>query len=95
MTKLLVSDTNPTGAKLEDVLRVVRNDIIARCQASVAVHDRDTEKVIANNLRILNLLTECIELAEASTEILVQAYGPEQAAKGIARRPETSPDAAA
>lgn len=94
MTKLLVSDINPNGAKLEDVLRVVRNDIIARCQASVAVHDRDTEKVIANNVRILNLLTECIELAETSTEILVQAYGPEQAAKGIARRPEASTQAA-
>lgn len=95
MTKLLVSDTNPNGAKLEDVLRAVRNDIITRCQASVAVHERDTEKVVANNMRILNLLTESIELAEASTEILVQAYGVEQAAKGIARRPEGSQQAAA
>ena len=39
-------------------------------------------------MRILQLLAECIELAEASTDTLVQAYGPEQAAKGIARRPE-------
>lgn len=90
MTKLLVSDDNPTGAKLEDVLRNVRNDIIARCQLSVAIHDRDTEKVVANNMRILNLLTECIELAENSTQILIQAYGVEQAAKGIARRPDPS-----
>ena len=45
-------------------------------------------KVVANNMRILNLLTECIDLAEVSTDILVQAYGVEQAAKGIARRPE-------
>ena len=87
MTKLLVSDDNPTGAKLEDVLRAVRNDIIARCHLSVETHDRDTEKVVANNMRILTLLTEGIELAEASTEILTQAYGPEQAGKGIARRP--------
>lgn len=87
MTKLLVSDDNPDGTTLEDVLRTVRNDIISRCQLSVAVHDRDTEKVVNNNMRILNLLTECIELAEASTEVLVQAYGVEQAAKGIARRP--------
>jgi len=86
MTKLLVSDDNPSGAKLEDVLRVVRNDIISRCHLSVAVHDPDTEKVVANNMRILNLLTECIELAESSTQILIQAYGAEQAAKGIARR---------
>ena len=95
MTKLLVSDDNPNGAKLDDVLRAVRNDIIARCQASVAVHDRDTEKVVANNMRILNLLTECIELAETSTEILVQAYGVEQAARGIARRPDAKPETAA
>ncbi|MEQ9559008.1 MAG: hypothetical protein RIG67_24795 [Rhodospirillales bacterium] len=88
MTKLLVSDDNPTGAKLEDILRILRNDIIARCNVSVATHERETEKVVANNMRILNLLTECIDLAEASTDILVQAYGVEQAAKGIARRPE-------
>lgn len=94
MTKLLVSDDNPSGAKLEDVLRVVRNDIITRCQASVAVHDPDTEKVVANNMRILNLLTECIELAESSTQILIQAYGVEQAAKGIARRPAVGSAAA-
>tara|TARA_Y100000813_G_scaffold81948_1_gene58019 strand:+ start:57 stop:332 length:276 start_codon:yes stop_codon:yes gene_type:complete len=87
MTKLLVSDDNPDGAKLEDVIRTVRNDIITRCQLSVAIHDRDTEKVVNNNMRILNLLTECIELAEASTDILTQAYGVEQAAKGIARKP--------
>ena len=90
MTKLLVSDDNPNGAKLEDVLRVVRNDIIARCHLSVAVHERETEKVVANNMRILNLLTECIDLAETSTDILVQAYGVEQAAKGIARRPDVA-----
>tara|TARA_R110000824_G_scaffold74582_1_gene189476 strand:+ start:180 stop:473 length:294 start_codon:yes stop_codon:yes gene_type:complete len=88
MTKLLVSDDNPNGAKLEDIIRILRNDIIARCNVSVATHERETEKVVANNMRILNLLTECIDLAEASTDILVQAYGVEQAAKGIARRPE-------
>ena len=85
MTKLLVSDDNPNGAKLEDILRILRNDIIARCNVSVETHERETEKVVANNMRILNLLTECIDLAEVSTDILVQAYGVEQAAKGIAR----------
>lgn len=87
MTKLLISDENPEGAKLEDVLRAVRNDIITRCEQAVADHDRDMEKVIANNMRILTMLTDCIELAEVSTEILVQAYGVEQAAKGVARKP--------
>jgi hypothetical protein len=92
MTNLLISDDNPNGAKLEDVLRILRKDIIARCHLSVAVHDKDTEKVVANNMRILNLLTECIDLAESSTDILVQAYGVEQAAKGIARRPDGHPE---
>ena len=95
MTKLLVSDDNPNGAKLEDILRILRNDIIARCNVSVETHERETEKVVANNMRILNLLTECIDLAEASTDILVQAYGVEQAAKGIARRPDTGQNDAA
>ncbi len=95
MTKLLVSDDNPNGAKLEDILRILRNDIIARCNVSVATHERETEKVVANNMRILNLLTECIDLAEVSTDILVQAYGVEQAAKGIARRPGTTQEDAA
>jgi UDP-N-acetylmuramyl tripeptide synthase len=95
MTKLLVSDDNPNGAKMEDILRILRNDIIARCNVSVATHERETEKVVANNMRILNLLTECIDLAEASTDILVQAYGVEQAAKGIARRPDAAQENAA
>ena len=95
MTKLLVSDDNPNGAKLEDIIRILRNDIIARCNVSVATHERETEKVVANNMRILNLLTECIDLAEASTDILVQAYGVEQAAKGIARRSDTGQNDAA
>lgn len=94
MTKLLVSDDNPNGAKLEDIIRILRNDIIARCNVSAAVHEKEAEKVIANNMRILNLLTECIEMAEASTDILVQVYGVEQAAKGIPRKPADAKEVA-
>ena len=31
MTHFLVSDTNPDGSKLAEILRIIRNDILIRC----------------------------------------------------------------
>ena len=82
MTRYLVSDTNPEGMKLEDILRAIRKDILIRCGKIVDDHRLEAEHVMANNMKILNLLTEAIEIAEESTQSLDKAFGPSAAASG-------------
>ena len=75
MTHFLVTEENPNGSKLEDVLKMVRSDIVRR-QVKIIDDERlVAQKVIKNNMHILNMLTDCIALAEESTKILDQAYG--------------------
>jgi len=82
MTHFLVSDENPAGHKLEDLLVALRRDILLRCEKIVEDPRPDAKQVLANNLRILNLITEAIGLAEDSTQVLDKAFGPSQAASG-------------
>ena len=76
MTKFLVSDENPEGYKLEDILRAVRKDILARCDKIIDDPKAEAEHVIANNMKILNLLTEAVHHAEDSTIVLKKSFGP-------------------
>ena len=75
MTHFLITDDNPDGSKLEDVLRLVRSDIVRRQTKIIDDESQVAQQVIANNMKILNLLTECISLADDSTKKLDQAYG--------------------
>jgi len=76
MTNFLVSDENPEGYMLEDILRVIRKDIVIRCDLIVDDTRPEAEQVISNNMEILNLLTKSIHLAQNSTDILNSAFGP-------------------
>jgi len=82
MTHFLVSETNPAGHKLEELLKDLRADIIARC--AKITHDQRPEAmhVLANNIKVLEHLTEAIHLATDSTKILDRAFGPSQSSKG-------------
>ncbi|VAV98904.1 hypothetical protein MNBD_ALPHA06-1662 [hydrothermal vent metagenome] len=82
MTHFLVSDENPAGHKLEDLLTELRADIISRC-AKIS-HDTRPEAmhVLANNVKILEYLTEAIHLSTDSTKVLDRSFGPSQAAQG-------------
>ena len=82
MTRYLVSDENPTGHKLEDVLHAIRVDIMARCQKIVGDASPQAREVLANNMRILNHLTDSIELAESSSRLLNAAFGPSKSSDG-------------
>lgn len=82
MTQYLVTEENPAGKKLEDVLTMVRNDILERCLLITDDPRTEAKTVLANNMRILNLLTDAIELADDSTTTLDKAFGPSQAGKG-------------
>jgi|TARA_R110002072_G_scaffold57696_1_gene148129 hypothetical protein len=82
VTHYLVTEENPAGKKLEEVLSMVRKDILERCTLITDDPRPEARSVLANNMRILNLLTDAILLAEDSTSILDKAFGPSQAGKG-------------
>jgi len=82
LTHYLVTEENPAGKKLEEVLAMLRKDILYRCGLITDDPRMEAKAVLANNMRILNLLTDAIDLAEESTNVLDKAFGPSQASKG-------------
>ncbi len=82
MTHFLVTEENPNGQRLEDVLMKVRADIVHRCTKITDDMRPEAQHVLNNNMQILNALTEAINLAQDSTQVLDKAFGPSQTAKG-------------
>jgi hypothetical protein len=76
MTKFLVSETTPDGYRLEDILLTIRADIVKRCEKVVDDHRPEALHVMANNMKILGMITQCIDLAMESTTVLNRAFGP-------------------
>jgi hypothetical protein len=76
MTHFLVTDDNPEGSKLEDLLKKIRSELVHRCGKVIDDSNPIAEKVVANNVKILGLLTEAIALADNSTQLLDKAFGP-------------------
>ena len=74
MTHFLSTDENPDGYKLEDILSSVRQDI-AHAEKIAGDKRPEARQVLANNMHILQKLTECIDLAENSTQILDRSFG--------------------
>lgn len=75
-TKFLVTDENPGGYKLEDILMVIRNDMLQRATRIMSDHRPEATAVMNNNIRILKLISESIEMAKNSSDILDKAFGP-------------------
>lgn len=82
MTRFLVSEENPDGRKLEDVLLELRTDVLSRCTKISGDHRPEALEVMDNNVAILQHLTDAIDLAMDSTALLDKAFGPSQASKG-------------
>ena len=70
MTRYLISEANPKGSNLEEILLEIRKDIILRCTKIVDGTRNEAHFVLNNNVKILGLLSEAIVLAEDSTQIL-------------------------
>ena len=82
MTHFLSSDSNPNGYRLEDVLSVIRRDLIIR-SAKIADDNRlEARQVLDNNTQILHMLTQAIQIADRSTHILDKAFGPSESSHG-------------
>ncbi len=75
MTHFLMSDVNPGGMKLEEILAVIRRDILYRCTKIMEDQRSEAKHVLENNIEILSLLSEAINLAEDSTHTLDKAFG--------------------
>ena len=76
MTHFLITDENPEGYKLEDILTLIRRDIILRATKIVDDSKPQAKQVLENNIRILGLLSDCIGIAESSTRTLDKEFGP-------------------
>ena len=82
MTHFLVSEENPDGYKLEDILMALRKDVIHRCARIADDRRSEAQHVLSNNIHVLELLSEAIALAEDSTAVLDKAFGPSVSAQG-------------
>ena len=82
MTRFLASDTNPDGFKLEELLLSLRRDVVIRTEKIIDDPRPEARLVCDNNLRILQLLTDALHLAEESTTALNRAFGPSHSASG-------------
>lgn len=76
MTHFLASEQKPEGFKLEEVLSLIRADLIKR--AGKIADDRRPEalQVLENDIKILALLSECVQIAEGSSSLLNRSFGP-------------------
>ena len=81
MSHFLITEDKPDGHKLEEILRKIRSDIIHRQVKIVDDDNPVAQKIIANNVAILNHLTESIALAESSTQMLDKSFGPSSSGK--------------
>lgn len=80
-TTFLVTEENPDGWKIEDILLTIQNDIFRRTQKIVGDTRTEARVVINNNIEILGLLSRCIEKATESTQILDRSFGPHKDGK--------------
>ena len=68
--KHLVSHDNPKGQRSEEILTEIRAEILVRMATYGDDPRPEAKAVMENNLRIAQLLTEAIHLAEANTNKL-------------------------
>ncbi len=80
MTHFLVTDDKPDGYRLEDILMLIRKDILTRALKITDDQRAEARHVMSNNMQILALISEAITLAEDSTRVLDKAFG--SSAKG-------------
>jgi hypothetical protein len=81
MTHFLLTDDNPQGYKLEDILSLIRKDVLFRTGKIADDKRAEARHVMENNIRILGLISESIDLAEDSSRLLQKSFGPSQTGK--------------
>lgn len=72
MPKYLVSPDNPGGKRSEEILTEIRAEILVRLSNYASDPRPEAKAVMENNLKIAQLLTDAIHLAEANTKKLAE-----------------------
>ena len=72
MTDHLVSQENPEGKRTEELLSEIRAEILTRMANYASDPRPEAKAVMENNLKIAQLLTEAIHLAEANSNTLAE-----------------------
>jgi hypothetical protein len=75
MTHFLVTEEKPDGYRLEDILGLVRKDMLTRALKIADDKRPEAQHVMRNNMKILDLISQAISLAEDSTRVLDKAFG--------------------
>ena len=75
MTHFLVTEENPNGHRLEDILMLIRKDMLTRAVKIADDRRMEALHVMRNNMKILELISEAIAIAEDSSRILDKAFG--------------------
>jgi hypothetical protein len=75
MTHFLVTEDKPDGHRLEDILIMIRKDMLTRALKIADDVRPEALHVMNNNMEILNLLSQAIQLAEDSSRVLTKAFG--------------------
>ena len=70
--KHLVAQDNPSGKRSEEILSEIRAEILVRVANYGEDPRPEAKAVMENNLKIAQLLTEAIHLAEANTNKLAE-----------------------
>lgn len=76
MSGFLINEENPDGYRLEDILGAIRKELMQRANKILDDRRPEATAVLNNNIKILSLLSECIALAQNSTNILEKSFGP-------------------
>lgn len=74
--KILLSKDNPEGVTLETLLRLIRKEILERCSRINRDSRKEADFVMHNNIRILDHLSDAIELSEENARYLDKHLGP-------------------
>lgn len=75
MTHFLITEDKPDGYRLEDILGLVRKDMLTRALKIADDKRPEAQHVMRNNMKILDLISQSIALAEDSTRVLDKAFG--------------------
>lgn len=76
VSHFLIDDRHPDGHRLEDVLAVLRKDLIRRMTLLLDDERQEARSVLDNDVRILEHLTAGMHLAEDSSRLLHRSFGP-------------------
>lgn len=85
MTHFLVTEERPDGYPLEDILMLIRKDMLTRALKIADERRPEALHVMHNDVKILGLLSEAIALAEDSTRILNKSFGPTRSVPRIGK----------